>query len=242
MGRFDVALGETDSQADGKGRNRRCDSTSVSKSGSHADRLTGICYCGTEKSFISTKSAVLCLLSAGVFYPAVSSLPPRPKDAMRALKKRLCGNKNYREVMLALTVRASGFHIDVNWTTPDLFLVILFCCICYPLLSWLFLRSSCWNPWVESILTEIFYWTLAACHTQTFLLSSFIYQASISVYSFLALSLWRYWKHVWKTVVTGFMSKWPTETSSMVCWSKSSPPKATLQPSSKTKCCHSYRY
>lgn len=36
----------------------------------------------------------LCLLS-----------PSRPKDAMRALKKRLCGNKNYREVMLALTVR-----------------------------------------------------------------------------------------------------------------------------------------
>lgn len=31
--------------------------------------------------------------------------PSRPKDAMRALKKRLTGNKNYREVMLALTVR-----------------------------------------------------------------------------------------------------------------------------------------
>lgn len=28
----------------------------------------------------------------------------RPKDAIRAMKKRLNGNKNYREVMLALTV------------------------------------------------------------------------------------------------------------------------------------------
>ncbi|XP_049418397.1 TOM1-like protein 2 isoform X2 [Epinephelus fuscoguttatus] len=43
-----------------------------------------------------------------------------PKDAMRALKKRLCGNKNYREVMLALTVLETcvkncghRFHIQV---------------------------------------------------------------------------------------------------------------------------------
>lgn len=28
----------------------------------------------------------------------------RPKDAVRAVKKRLNGNKNYREVMLTLTV------------------------------------------------------------------------------------------------------------------------------------------
>lgn len=28
----------------------------------------------------------------------------RPKDAIRAVKKRLNGNRNYREVMLALTV------------------------------------------------------------------------------------------------------------------------------------------
>ncbi|TWW69931.1 TOM1-like protein 2 [Takifugu flavidus] len=43
-----------------------------------------------------------------------------PKDAMRALKKRLCGNKNYREVMLALTVLETcvkncghRFHVQV---------------------------------------------------------------------------------------------------------------------------------
>lgn len=30
-----------------------------------------------------------------------------PKDAIRAVKKRLGGNKNYREVMLTLTVRKS---------------------------------------------------------------------------------------------------------------------------------------
>uniref|UniRef100_A0A674NT52 Target of myb1 like 2 membrane trafficking protein n=1 Tax=Takifugu rubripes TaxID=31033 RepID=A0A674NT52_TAKRU len=38
-----------------------------------------------------------------------------PKDAMRALKKRLCGNKNYREVMLALTAWADAFR-----SSPDL--------------------------------------------------------------------------------------------------------------------------
>uniref|UniRef100_A0A672G1K3 Target of myb1 like 2 membrane trafficking protein n=1 Tax=Salarias fasciatus TaxID=181472 RepID=A0A672G1K3_SALFA len=38
-----------------------------------------------------------------------------PKDAMRALKKRLSGNKNFREVMLALTAWADAFR-----STPDL--------------------------------------------------------------------------------------------------------------------------
>lgn len=32
----------------------------------------------------------------------------RPKDAIRAMKKRLNGNRNYREVMLALTVSTKG--------------------------------------------------------------------------------------------------------------------------------------
>uniref|UniRef100_A0A3B5LN96 VHS domain-containing protein n=1 Tax=Xiphophorus couchianus TaxID=32473 RepID=A0A3B5LN96_9TELE len=37
-----------------------------------------------------------------------------PKDAMRALKKRLSGNKNYREVMLVLTVGCSCVQLDLK--------------------------------------------------------------------------------------------------------------------------------
>lgn len=74
----------------------------------------------------------------------LSSLPPtRPKDAMRALKKRLCGNKNYREVMLALTVRrceagdAGSLHAELPhaWTPsspsppPSLSLQVLETCV-----------------------------------------------------------------------------------------------------------------
>ncbi|OBS57785.1 hypothetical protein A6R68_11100 [Neotoma lepida] len=36
-----------------------------------------------------------------------------PKDAIRALKKRLSGNRNYREVMLALTNCGHRFHLLV---------------------------------------------------------------------------------------------------------------------------------
>ncbi|KAK5885074.1 hypothetical protein CesoFtcFv8_018823 [Champsocephalus esox] len=47
-----------------------------------------------------------------------------PKDAMRALKKRLGGNKNYREVMLALTaletcVKNCGHRFHVQVATRD---------------------------------------------------------------------------------------------------------------------------
>lgn len=44
----------------------------------------------------------------------------RPKDAIRAVKKRLNGNKNYREVMLTLTVRG------VQWEQFSLHLIIPF--------------------------------------------------------------------------------------------------------------------
>ena len=37
----------------------------------------------------------------GIYYAGVY----RPKDAIRAIKKKIVGNKNFREVMLALTVR-----------------------------------------------------------------------------------------------------------------------------------------
>ena len=42
----------------------------------------------------------------------------RPKDSMRALKKRLGGNKNYREVMLALTVRSTA---TLKTTVPTMY-------------------------------------------------------------------------------------------------------------------------
>ena len=37
-------------------------------------------------------------------------LLPSPKDAFRAVKKRIVGNKNFHEVMLALTVSAPSLH------------------------------------------------------------------------------------------------------------------------------------
>lgn len=47
-----------------------------------------------------------------------------PKDAIRALKKRLNGNKNYREVMLALTV--SGGRLECLKRADPFSFVILF--------------------------------------------------------------------------------------------------------------------
>lgn len=38
----------------------------------------------------------------------------RPKDAIRAMKKRLNGNRNYREVMLVLTVSTKGARCDAK--------------------------------------------------------------------------------------------------------------------------------
>ena len=39
----------------------------------------------------------------------------RPKDAVKAIKKRIVGNKNFREIMLALTVSiCRGFHVNVQ--------------------------------------------------------------------------------------------------------------------------------
>lgn len=135
---------------------------------------------------ISQRGAEIFQRLSSVF---LSSLPPpRPKDAMRALKKRLCGNKNYREVMLALTVRRceSGSGLIPRWEHPN----------------W----ATTWTP------------------------SSFL------------PPLCRFWKPAWKTVATGFMSRWPTGTSWTACWSKSSPLKITLLQSCKTRCCRSYRY
>lgn len=77
----------------------------------------------------------------------------------------------------------------------------------------------------------------SAWSSQIFLRFSSLYLCLI-----LSLSLCRYWKRVWRTVATDFMSKWPTEISSMAFWSKSSLPKPTLQLLYRTKCCRSYRF
>lgn len=56
--------------------------------------------------------AVLLCLSEGGSEPSddlsSSDFCCRPKDAFRAIKKRIVGNKNFHEVMLALTVSGQG--------------------------------------------------------------------------------------------------------------------------------------
>ena len=47
---------------------------------------------------------------------------PRPKDAVRAIKKRIVGNKSFMEIMLALTVSIiSGLSIPFSedWSSLD---------------------------------------------------------------------------------------------------------------------------
>lgn len=41
-------------------------------------------------------------------------LLPSPKDAFRAIKKRIVGNKNFHEVMLALTVSVLSVHLSMD--------------------------------------------------------------------------------------------------------------------------------
>lgn len=55
----------------------------------------------------------------------------RPKDAMRALKKRLSGNRNYREVMLGLTVRSEMLTLFIGFYKYqiDLSFQILLSCL-----------------------------------------------------------------------------------------------------------------
>ena len=50
----------------------------------------------------------------------------RPKDAVRAIKKRIIGNKNFKEVMLALTV--SFFMLSSRGFTGSPFLLLLALC------------------------------------------------------------------------------------------------------------------
>ena len=46
--------------------------------------------------------------------------PPRPRDAVKAIKKRVVGNNNFQEVMLTLTVNKPSLRPGPRFTKASL--------------------------------------------------------------------------------------------------------------------------
>lgn len=94
-----------------KGETDGVDDKSRSKSDSFTGGSSDLCSHSCGDSFIyfflTSEGTEVAPTSHSVCFmelPVLCCSPSRPKDAMRALKKRLSGNRNFREVMLALTV------------------------------------------------------------------------------------------------------------------------------------------